>query len=146
MSRIIISAPDGKRGMLELTKPLVTIGRGAANDLVLPDNSVSRFHAVLKCEDGQTFIADRNSTNGVVIDGARITGEQLLHHNDVARLGAYELRFEEVRDSGILIKSADIPPTLNDVLRGGGRREGLAAQFAGQMPAELTEQVKRLER
>jgi len=146
MSRIIISAPDGKRGMLELTKPLVSIGRGAANDLVLPDNSVSRFHAVIKCQDGQTFIADRNSTNGVVIDGERITGERQLHHNDVAHLGSYELRFEEVRDSGILIKSADIPPTLNDVLRGGSRREGLASQFSGQIPAELTDQIKRLER
>jgi len=146
MSRIIISAPDGKRGMLELTKPLVSIGRGAANDLVLPDNSVSRFHAVIKCQDGQTFIADRNSTNGVVIDGERIVGERELHHNDIAHLGSYELRFEEVRDSGILIKSADIPPTLNDVLRGGGRREGLAAQFSGQIPAELTDQIKRLER
>ena len=146
MSRIIISAPDGKRGMLELTKPLVSIGRGAANDLVLPDNSVSRFHAVIKCQDGQTFIADRNSTNGVVIDGERISGERQLQHNDVAHLGSYELRFEEVRDSGILIKSADIPPTLNDVLRGGSRREGLASQFSGQIPAELTDQIKRLER
>ena len=146
MSRIIISAPDGKRGMLELTKPLVSIGRGAANDLVLPDNSVSRFHAVIKCQDGQTFIADRNSTNGVVIDGERISGERQLRHNDIAHLGSYELRFEEVRDSGILIKSADIPPTLNDVLRGGSRREGLAAQFSGQIPAELTDQIKRLER
>jgi len=145
MSRIIISGPDGKRGMLELTKPLVTIGRGAANDLVLHDNSVSRFHAVIKCENGNTFIADRNSTNGVVVDGHRITGEQQLRHNDIARLGSYELRFEEVRDSGILIKSADIPPTLNEVLRG-GRREGLAAQFAGQLSPELAEQIKRLER
>lgn len=146
MSRIIISGPDGKRGMLELTKPLVTIGRGAANDLVLPDNSVSRFHAVIKCENGHTYIADRNSTNGVVIDGGRISGERQLQHNDVARLGSYELRFEEVRDSGILIKSADIPPTLNDVLRGGSRREGLAAQYQGQIPTDLGEQIKRLER
>ncbi|MBV9436199.1 MAG: FHA domain-containing protein, partial [Acidobacteria bacterium] len=127
-------------------KPLVTIGRGAANDLVLPDNSVSRLHAVIKCENGNTYIADRNSTNGVVIDGARISAEQRLNHNDVARLGSYELRFEEVRDSGILIKSADIPPTLNDVLRGGGRRDGLAAQYANQIPADLAEQIKRLER
>ena len=146
MSRIIISAPDGKRGMLELTKPLVTIGRGTANDLVLPDNSVSRFHAVIKCQDGNAFIADRNSTNGVVIDGNRITGEQQLRHNDVAHLGSYELRYEEVRDSGILIKSADIPGTLNDVLRGSGRREDVAARYAGQIPPELGDQIKRLER
>ena len=93
MSRIIISAPDGKRGMLELTKPLVTIGRGAANDLVLPDSSVSRFHAVIKFQNGRAFISDRNSTNGVMLQGKRINGERRLRHNDVARLGSYELRF-----------------------------------------------------
>src|ERR1700740_372355 len=117
MSRIIISGPDGKRGMLELTKPLVTVGRGPANDLILPDNSVSRYHAVIKCQDGSTSIADRNSTNGVIIDGQRISRERLLKHNDIARLGSYELRYEDVRDSGILIKDAEMPPSLNEVLR-----------------------------
>ena len=146
MSRIIISGPDGKRGMLELTKPLVTIGRGPANDLILPDNSVSRYHAVIKCQDGGTSIADRNSTNGVIIDGQRISRERLLKHNDIARLGSYELRYEDVRDSGILIKDAEMPPSLNEVLRAAAHDEDLAAQFAGQVPAELTAQIKRLER
>jgi adenylate cyclase len=146
MSRIIISGPDGKRGMLELTKPLVTVGRGPANDLILPDNSVSRYHAVIKCQDGSTSIADRNSTNGVIIDGQRISRERLLKHNDIARLGSYELRYEDVRDSGILIKDAEMPPSLNEVLRAAAHDEDLAAQFAGQVPAELTAQIKRLER
>ena len=60
MSRIIISGPDGKRGVLELTKPLVSIGRGSANDLVLQDSSVSRFHAVIKVHNGKAVIADRD--------------------------------------------------------------------------------------
>ncbi|HET9743363.1 MAG TPA: adenylate/guanylate cyclase domain-containing protein [Terriglobales bacterium] len=146
MSRIIISGPNGKRGMLELTKPLVTIGRGAANDLVLADGSVSRFHAVIKSDpNGRAFIADRNSTNGVLIEGERISGERPLRHNDVARLGAYELRFEEVRDSSILIRSADIPATLEGMLQG-GRTAGASASFAGQLPPEINEQIKRLER
>lgn len=147
MSRLIISSPDGKRGMLELSKPLLTIGRGEANDLVLPDSSVSRFHAVIKYQDGNVFIADRDSTNGVVIHGERISGECQLQHNDTARLGSYELRFEQVRDSGIVIKSASLPSSLNQMLRSAGtRREGLSAQFASQVPQELTDQIKRLER
>lgn len=146
MSRIIISGPDGKRGMLELTKPLVTIGRGAANDLVLADSSVSRFHAVIKCDhNGRAFIADRNSTNGVLIEGERISGERALRHNDVAQLGAYELRFEEVRDSSILIRSADIPATLDSVLHG-GRTAGTSSSFAGQVAPEIHEHITRLER
>src|SRR6185437_5958073 len=145
MSRIIISGPDGKRGMLDLTRPLVSVGRGAANDLVLRDTSVSRFHAVIKYQNGKAFIADRNSTNGIVVGGHRIADEWQLRDNDVVRLGAYELRYEEVRDSGLLIKSADLLSSLNRVLRR-GRSEELSVQVAGQVSGELTEQIKRLER
>lgn len=147
MSRIIISSPDGKRGMLELSKPVVTVGRGAGNDLVLPDTSVSRLHAVIKCDsDGTSFIADRGSTNGVIINGERIEGERQLRHRDRARLGSYELCYEEVRDSGLLVKSAEIPSTLRAVLKQGLRKDGLAAHFNGHAPPEIIEQVKRLER
>ena len=76
MARLIISSPDGKRGVFEIGKPVITIGRGSANDLVLNDPSVSRFHAVLKkSAQDDVSIADRGSTNGVLLDGARITGE-----------------------------------------------------------------------
>ncbi|HWC20512.1 MAG TPA: adenylate/guanylate cyclase domain-containing protein [Terriglobales bacterium] len=145
MSRIIISGPDGKRGMLELTKPLVSIGRGSANDLVLRDSSVSRYHAVLKCEDGRVFICDRNSTNGVIIDGQRIADEHQLRNNEVARLGSFELRYEDVRDSGVLIKSTDLLATLNRVLRR-GHGEETSARTNGHTPGQLTEQIRRLER
>ena len=71
MARLIISSADGVSGILELTKPVVTIGRGSANDLVLDDDSVSRFHAVLKQEiTGDILVADRGSTNGVLLNGA----------------------------------------------------------------------------
>ncbi len=144
MSRIIISGPDGKRGVLELTKPLVSIGRASVNDLVLQDSSVSRLHAVIKIQNGKAFIADRDSTNGIIIDGQRIDNRQ-LRDNDVAKLGTYELRYEEVRDSGILIKSADLLSNLNKVLRR-GRSDEIASQVAGQVPSELTQQIQRLER
>ena len=83
MSRIIISGPDGKRGVLELTKPLVSIGRGSANDLVLQDSSVSRFHAVIKVQNGKAVIADRDSTNGIIVGGQRVD-EWQMQDSDVA--------------------------------------------------------------
>lgn len=144
MSRIIISGPDGKRGVLELTKPLVSIGRGSANDLVLQDSSVSRFHAVIKVQNGKAVIADRDSTNGIIVSGQRVD-EWQLRDNDVAKLGSYELRYEEMRDSGILIKSADLLSTLNKVLRR-SRAEDIATQIAGQVSSELRQQIERLER
>jgi adenylate cyclase len=120
MARLTISAPDGKRGILELTKPVITVGRGNANDLVLNDPSVSRFHAVVKqSPQGAVVIADRGSTNGVMVNGVRITSEVELHKGDRARIGAYELMFESVDDSALQIRRADIPSAIENVLRGG---------------------------
>src|SRR5262245_36082848 len=122
MSRLIISAPDGKRGILELNKPVVTIGRGNANDLVLNDPSVSRFHAVVKLTDKMVVIADRGSTNGVVLNGERITAETELKNGDVAVLGRYQVRLEQLDDKGIVVRKPDIPSTIDHIIRGGAER------------------------
>src|SRR6516162_6721560 len=94
MARLIISTPDRKKGILELTKPVTTLGRGNANDLVLNDPGISRFHAVIQLKDQHVSIADRGSTNGILINGRKIGQESMLHPGDVVRLGGYELRLE----------------------------------------------------
>ena len=50
MARLLILSPEGKRGILEISKPVLTIGRGHSNDLVLTGPNISRFHAVVKAE------------------------------------------------------------------------------------------------
>src|SRR5438105_10032878 len=120
MARLIISSPDGHRGILELTKPVITVGRGKANDLVLADHGISRFHAVVKqLDDGTVVMADRGSTNGVWLNSIRIADETAIHNGDVARLGPYEIRFESVDDVAFDIRQAQIPSTLNQMLAGG---------------------------
>jgi adenylate cyclase len=117
MARLIISSPDGKRGVLEITRPVVTIGRGGANDLVLEDSSVSRLHAVVKQrQDGSVVIADRGSTNGVQINGAAIDGETTIHSGDVAAIGAFEIQFESVDDVAFDVHSAQMPAALAELL------------------------------
>ena len=119
MSRLIISSPDGKKGILELNKPVITIGRGNANDLVLNDSSVSRFHAVVKLRDNAVVIADRGSTNGVVLGGKKIAQETEMQNGDIAVLGLYELRLEHVDEKGIFVRKAEFPSTINQLIRGG---------------------------
>src|SRR5579863_7798756 len=114
MARLIISAPDGQRGVLELTKPVTTIGRGTANDLVLNDSSVSRLHAVVKQSDAGVVIADRGSTNGVALNGTLIDGETLIRNGDLATIGVYEIRFESVDDVAFDIQSGDAALGLNE--------------------------------
>ncbi|HUQ49409.1 MAG TPA: adenylate/guanylate cyclase domain-containing protein [Terriglobales bacterium] len=148
MPRLIISSPDGKRGMLEIIKPVITVGRGSANDLVLNDSSVSRFHAVLKSQENKdVLIADRGSTNGVVINGARIETESVLKHGDRAKIGVYTLIFEQVEDAGLVVKNADLVAAVSEVLKGDAQlslRQQAVDNDASR--TALMEAVRKLER
>src|SRR5215831_10473403 len=117
MARLIISSPDGKNGILELNKPVITVGRGNANDLVLNDSSVSRFHAVIKLRDNSIFVADRGSTNGIVLNDVKINKETELKDGDVALVGLYRLRLEDVDEKGIQVRRGEWPSTLNHIMR-----------------------------
>jgi adenylate cyclase len=148
MARLIISSPDGKKGVLELTKAVTTLGRGNANDLVLNDASVSRFHAVVKLHQDAVLVADRGSTNGVVINGERIDHERELQNGDVMHLGQYELRLERVDEKAIQVRQAEWPSAMNQIMRG---RTGQAALWAGTEIAssavsDLASRVRKLER
>jgi pSer/pThr/pTyr-binding forkhead associated (FHA) protein len=56
---------------------------------------VSRRHAeVLPAADGTWTIADLGSTNGVLVNGHRISGAQLLASGDRMVLGTAEIAFE----------------------------------------------------
>lgn len=75
-------------------KSEITIGRHEKNDLVLPHSAVSRFHAVIKIEDGEPTIYDLGSSNGVVINHVRRAG-QVLNVNDEIEIGPYQLMLRE---------------------------------------------------
>lgn len=57
---------------LAVTSRAVTIGKGAENDIVLDDDSVSTRHAQLKYESGGWRIIDLDSTNGTYVEGIRL--------------------------------------------------------------------------
>ena len=148
MARLIISSPDGKNGILELNKPLITVGRGNANDLVLNDASVSRFHAVIKLRDNSIYIADRGSTNGIVLNDAKISKETELKDGDVALVGLYRLRLENVDDKGLQVRRGEWPSTLNNIMRERPQQPVLPRSGATHSN-EFTDQagrIKKLER
>jgi len=148
MARLIISSQDGKNGILELTKPVTTVGRGNANDLVLNDSSVSRFHAVIKLRDNSIFVADRGSTNGILLNDRRISQETELKEGDTAMVGSYRLRLDNVDDQGIQVRRGQWPSTLNNIIRGRSDRETLArsAGISSSALTDLAGRIKKLER
>jgi adenylate cyclase len=148
MARLIISSPDGKNGILELNKPVITVGRGNANDLVLNDSSVSRFHAVIKLRDNSIFVADRGSTNGIVLNDVKINKETELKDGDVALVGLYRLRLENVDEKGIQVRRGEWPSTLNNLMRDRASQAQLprSTDVPSSGLTDLESRVKKLER
>ena len=73
----------------EFVLPQITVGREDANDLRLPSEGVSRYHAKFKQEllRGGWTVSDQGSTNGVKVNGERISGEYFLAEHDRVEIG-----------------------------------------------------------
>jgi hypothetical protein len=63
----------------------ISIGRNMTNQLVLPSQSVSNYHAKIYFEDGRYMLEDLNSTNGTFINGFKI-GKKNLQPGDEIRI------------------------------------------------------------
>ncbi len=74
----------------EVRSPLTHIGRGAHNDIVIADESISDTHVKLQRREAGWWVVDMGSTNGTYVGGKRINGEQQL-------VGAPDLRFGGVK-------------------------------------------------
>lgn len=72
----------------EFVLPQITVGREDANDLRIPTEGVSRYHAKFKQElAGGWSVEDQGSTNGVKVNGERISGAYFLAENDRVEIG-----------------------------------------------------------
>src|ERR1700757_1875114 len=83
---IIRGTPQGHRYFL--TQPEMTLGRDAAADITVSDQSISRKHAKITKEAGKVYITDLNSSNGTFINDKRIVaGERVsLAKEDMIKL------------------------------------------------------------
>ncbi len=79
-----------------LHQDVTTIGRGLGNDVLLPEETVSRQHARLTFMGRQWVIEDVNSANGVWVNGVRVRRPLALAHGDQVRLGDIHLVYELV--------------------------------------------------
>lgn len=75
----------------------ITAGRHQKNDLVLPHNEVSRFHASFKVRGQSVTLEDLGSSNGVLINGVRKTRHR-VSVGDRVQIGPYQLLIKEPND------------------------------------------------
>lgn len=77
-----------------LAETPLCLGRGAENDIVLPDQFCSTAHAVIRTEGGRSFVRDQGSKNGTFVNGRRITEEQALRPGDEIVIGSTRIVFD----------------------------------------------------
>ncbi|MCB1743798.1 MAG: FHA domain-containing protein [Gammaproteobacteria bacterium] len=82
----------------------VLVGRTEDNDAVVKGEGVSRKHARIAVENGAWAIIDLESTNGVRVNGSRIT-RQVLKNGDSVTLGRVVYTYEVLDPPD----SADVP-------------------------------------
>ena len=83
---------EGLKSTYDMTKPTVTIGRDASNDIMLNHSSVSRQHAIITYDGYGFYIIDTNSTNHVIVNGM-VQAQTVLHSADTIQLGQVKIIF-----------------------------------------------------
>lgn len=86
----LVSLVDGRE--YPVSDAGVTFGREIGNDIVVAAGEVSRRHAQITPGDEGYVLTDL-STNGVLVNGARVPERQVLGRGDVIRIGSEEFRF-----------------------------------------------------
>lgn len=80
--------------------PIVGIGRGRDNDVVLEDRRVSRSHAMIRRLGGSGYyFIDLGSSNGSSVNGRRVTVPVLLKDGDRISMGGATLVFQRDRST-----------------------------------------------
>ena len=92
----IINAGPTRGIKHEIFSPLTHIGRGAHNDIMIDDDSVSDSHAKIQKRENGWFVSDVGSTNGTYVGGKRLTGEAPLVGAPDVRFGGVKMTFRPV--------------------------------------------------
>jgi pSer/pThr/pTyr-binding forkhead associated (FHA) protein len=94
-SRLVVTATDDRREFV-LEGDHVLVGRAAACDIVLADETVSRSHARVERRGSGFVIEDLGTPNGTFVNGARVE-RMTLSPGDTIAIGKSSMRFEAGR-------------------------------------------------
>ena len=81
--------------IVPLTSEVTRLGRSLSADVEIDDATVSRRHALIVRQEGETLLLDDGSRNGTWHNGVRVS-RAVLHDGDTIALGSAELRYVEV--------------------------------------------------
>jgi phosphoserine phosphatase RsbU/P len=138
--RLVITDALGRR-IVNIDKPLFTIGRRSETDLRLSGADISRVHAEIAVENGGWTIRDKQSRFGTFVNGEKHS-EKVLAHGDQIRLG-------QAGDTEIVFFTDDEAPSsersavsaASDLRQMAALLEGLRALGSGRVLDEVLAMV-----
>ena len=83
---------DGDRSITHSLGRRTRIGRAPGCELHIDSSSVSRHHALILAGTREAIIEDLNSTNGVILNGRKVT-RQVLNDGDIVTIGEIQFRY-----------------------------------------------------
>ena len=99
LASFLFRSGEMKGRRLPIKVPVVNIGRGDYNDVVIADPSVSTMHAKLQRRDAIWILTDLGSTNGTFVEGERLSGEVPLSPGTTLKFGDVSALFEPLDES-----------------------------------------------
>ena len=126
----LLSLTDGR----EYSVPVdgIVLGRDAGCDIVIAAPNVSRSHARIGPADGGYSIVD-TSTNGVLVNGARVDGSLALARGDTVRIGPDEFRFYAESEEPAPVRTlADVPSLQSTAAIAAVKRPNAAVGASGK--------------
>ncbi len=88
----VVQGPRELQGVAVPVNGPVVIGRSPGADIVIGDDFVSGSHARVSPAGDGAVLEDLGSTNGTVLNGARVTAPQMLRAGDAIDIGAVRLK------------------------------------------------------
>jgi DNA-binding NtrC family response regulator len=92
LRRCTLESVDDPAQTWQFDKEEIRIGSMDDNDVVLSDDTVSRYHCAIRQEDTGYVLVDQRSTNGTFINKVRVR-EAFLKPSSIVSVGQSQLRF-----------------------------------------------------
>jgi diguanylate cyclase (GGDEF)-like protein len=100
MWALIIRSPSSAPVEYEVKPGKNTLGRKPDNNIIIADESASRSHAEIYCQNDMAILYDLGSTNGTFVNRERISKPHVLEPGDQIRIGQHVINASFLENGG----------------------------------------------